>query len=233
MLYSPVGAILALAAAAAAGADAARLIKGATKAEGDDNGRRLAPKGKGPSPPSGSECGDGIVDGSEQCDGAAAGSCEPGCFYYLGCDGQCRCALPPAQGPDVDLRLTAISWGQSGKCGNGASRGDNCEIDYTVQNAGADTAYGRLECQPWSVCYYLVKDAADDCAGGTRLGCTAQNALAGNASRSTGGGPNPPIPSALDPGFYYLCGVADAGGDVAETDESNNSLAVSKRIRVQ
>jgi hypothetical protein len=49
-------------------------------------------------------CGNGVVEGGEQCDGAASSACTTG-----QCDASCRCVLPPSGQPDLRPTISSVS----------------------------------------------------------------------------------------------------------------------------
>jgi subtilase family serine protease len=76
---------------------------------------------------------------------------------------------------------------------------------------------------PSTTRFYLSTNISPDAADILLDGSRAIPALAGGASSA--GSTSITIPSGLAPGTYYLIAKADADGSVAETAETNNTLA--------
>jgi subtilisin family serine protease/subtilase family serine protease len=100
-----------------------------------------------------------------------------------------------------------------------ASAGDTVSVSNTVLNQGTAGGTGSFR-----IYYYLSTDS-NITTGDTYLAYRIVSSLAASASSNVS--TSVTIPSSLTAGTYYIGAIADKLNSVAETDETNNSLADS------
>ena len=200
-------------------------------------------------------CGNAIVDTGETCDTgctsnngwqACQGSCNTvdpasgaSCFYYLGCNTDCQsCIEPSPQGVNVDLTITSVAWGKDCKP-NKFVAGGSCGVEYVKENLGSEAVLGRIDCRTYYTRMYLVASTDSLSSTGIVVGSISNNGMAaGETARVTSSQAS--FPSDIPTGFCYLriCIDDDPNnpgippGFVEETDETNNCLTDTNRIRV-
>ena len=191
-------------------------------------------------------CGNAIVDTGETCDTgctntswqACQGSCntqDPAsgapCFYYLGCNNDCQsCIEPSPQGVNVDLTITSVAWGKDCKP-NQFVAGGSCGVEYVKENLGNEAVLGRTDCHTYYTRLYLVDEVSAPTLSGILVGSISNNGMEpGETALVTSSTTS--FPSDIPTSFYYLRICIDDGDYVAETDETNNCLTDTNRIRV-
>src|SRR5947207_75931 len=117
-----------------------------------------------------------------------------------------------------DLTVTALTLPVTGATGRPLA------ITNTVKNVGPAAAGAS------TVRFYLSSDATLD-AGDVLLGARAVGALAAGTSSTAVTTLTIPANTSA-PASYYVIAVADALGQVAETDETNNTVASSATVAV-
>jgi hypothetical protein len=119
-------------------------------------------------------------------------------------------------GPHPDLVLTQLS-APTGTAGRPLS------ISNVVRNLGAAAA------GPFRVDFYLSADNTLD-AGDRLLGSRSLTGLA--ALTSSAASTVMQVPPAVDQGSYYIIAVADAGNQITESDETNNTRVSAAPIKI-
>ena len=122
---------------------------------------------------------------------------------------------PTIEGVDLILRDAALAFDE-------AVADTQVPVSVEVFNAG------NLSAGPTRLKYYFSTDAVWD-SGDTYRNYDAVSALAGSTGSEENA--NVRIPADTAPGSWYIVLVADANGDLAETDESNNWVALPIRVR--
>jgi subtilase family serine protease len=121
------------------------------------------------------------------------------------------CTVSTIQVSEPDLHMTSVNPNSST-----ANQGGTLSVSDTVENQGV-VAAGSFR-----IGYHLSKDTVfggDDIVISTTRTVTALVAGASNTATTSLS-----IPSNAPGGTYYLCAMADSVNQVAETDETNNSL---------
>ena len=101
--------------------------------------------------------------------------------------------------------------------------GSALQITSTITNAAAGTA------APSSVSFYLSSNSTFEAASDQLLGFRGVPQLAAKATSSAT--TSVTLPPLLAPGDWYIVAVVDVSGSVAESNETNNALSRSFKIK--
>ena len=119
-----------------------------------------------------------------------------------------------------DLEATSVSTSSSS-----AIMGDTITVQYRIDNIGTDYSGSFY----WKL--YLSTDSTITTAD-TFVDEFSESSISGGSYRS-GYEYNVPIPTGMNPGYYYLGLIADNRGGVNELDETNNIVSSSSRINIE
>ena len=119
-----------------------------------------------------------------------------------------------------DLEATSVSTSSSS-----AIMGDTITVQYRIDNIGTDSSGSFY----WKL--YLSTDSTITTAD-TYVDEFSESSISGGSYRS-GYEYNVPIPTGINPGYYYLGLIADNRGSVNELDETNNIVSSNSRIDIE
>ena len=119
-----------------------------------------------------------------------------------------------------DLEATSVSTSSSS-----AIMGNTITVQYRIDNIGTDYSGSFY----WKL--YLSTDSTITTSD-TFVDEFSESSISGGAYRS-GYEYNVPIPTGMNPGYYYLGLIADNRGSVNELDETNNVVSSSSRIDIE
>jgi subtilase family serine protease len=147
--------------------------------------------------------------------GPNAGECATG-SVVMTADKSCTATFTISNLPD--LVMTAVT-----PNGSTANQGGTLPVINTVMNQGVTTS------NSFRIAYHLSTDAVygngDDVALSTIRTVTSLGAGASNSATTS-----LVIPSSAPGGAYYVCALADALGQVSESNETNNTLCSAGTI---